>query len=136
MEKAKENIGTSRNVANENMKLNLELSLNGGSQGCVASSVAEVETQQPPTQEKNNIATEKFRNFMLNNMANVFTKGEGPKRKKTEGLLYSFKKRDEVKIVCLCHGNFLNAEEFVKHAGGGDVEDPLEHIIIEGKQIK
>jgi len=29
MKKAKENIGTSRNVANENMKLNLELSLNG-----------------------------------------------------------------------------------------------------------
>lgn len=83
-----------------------------------------------------NIAKEKFENFMLNNMANVYTKGEGPKGNKVEGLLYSCKEIDQVKIVCLCHGNFLNADEFVKHAGGGDVVNPLEHIFIEGKQIK
>ncbi|XP_015065555.1 ninja-family protein AFP3-like [Solanum pennellii] len=135
MEKAKEKIGTSRNVENKNMKLNLGLPLNGESQGCVASRVAEVEIQQSPTQEEN-IAKEKFENFVLNNMANVYTKGEGPKGKKIEGLLYSCTEIDEVKIVCLCHGNFLNADEFVKHAGGGDVVNPLEHIFIEGKQIK
>ncbi|KAK4710444.1 hypothetical protein R3W88_004957 [Solanum pinnatisectum] len=49
MEKAEENMETS-NVENENVELNLGLSLNGGSQGSVASSVAEVETQQPPIQ--------------------------------------------------------------------------------------
>ncbi|KAK4726818.1 hypothetical protein R3W88_031735 [Solanum pinnatisectum] len=76
MEKAEEKIGTS-NVENENAELNLGLSLNGGSQGSVASSVAEVETQQPPTQV-----------------------------------------------------------EFVEHAGGGYVENPLNHIFIAGKQIK
>ncbi|WMV14012.1 hypothetical protein MTR67_007397 [Solanum verrucosum] len=43
MEKADENTVTS-NVENENVELN------GGSQGSVASSVAEVETQQPPIQ--------------------------------------------------------------------------------------
>ncbi|KAG5621463.1 hypothetical protein H5410_006681 [Solanum commersonii] len=76
MDKVKENIGTS-NVENENVELNLGLSLNGGSQGSVASSVAEVETQQPPTQV-----------------------------------------------------------EFVEHVGGGYVEHPLNHIFIDGKQIK
>ncbi|WMV15080.1 hypothetical protein MTR67_008465 [Solanum verrucosum] len=106
-----------------------------GSQGSVDSSVVEVETQQPPTQEKN-IAKEKLRNFALNNMAIVFTRGEGPNGKNTEGFLYSGKKRDEVKIVCLCHDHFLNAAEFVEHAGGGDVENPFKHIFIDGKQIK
>ncbi|KAK4709817.1 hypothetical protein R3W88_004330 [Solanum pinnatisectum] len=128
MEKAEENTGTS-NVENENVKLN------GGSQGSVASSVAEVETQQPPTQG-NLIAKGKIKNFMFNHMTFVFTRGEGPNGKKTEALLYSCKKKNEVVIVCLCHGDLLNAAEFVEHTGGGYVEHPLNHILIDGKQIK
>ncbi|XP_049382675.1 ninja-family protein AFP3-like [Solanum stenotomum] len=128
MEKAKENMGTS-NVENENVELN------GGSQGSVASSVTEVEIQQPPIQG-NYIAKMKIKNFKLNHMTFVSTRGEGPKGKKTEGLLYSCKKKDEVEIVCLCHGDLLNAAEFVEHTGGGYVEHPLNHIFIDGKQIK
>ncbi|KAH0770028.1 hypothetical protein KY290_014009 [Solanum tuberosum] len=133
MEKAEENIGTS-NVENENVELNLGLSLKGGSQGSVASSVVEVQMQQPPTQG-NYITKGKIKNFMLNHMTFVFTRGEGQNGKKTEGLLYSFKKKNEVEIVCLCHGDLLNAVEFVEHAGGGYVVNPLNHIFIYEKQI-
>ncbi|KAG5621534.1 hypothetical protein H5410_006752 [Solanum commersonii] len=119
MEKAEENIGTS-NVENENVELNLRFSLKGGSQESVASSVVEVQMQQPSTQG-NYITKGKIKNFMLNHMTIVFTRGEGQNEKKTEGLLYSYKKKDEVEIVCLCHGGLLNAVEFVEHAGGGHV---------------
>ncbi|XP_015162985.1 ninja-family protein AFP3-like [Solanum tuberosum] len=125
MEKAEENTGTS-NVENENVELN------GGSQGSVASSVAEVETQQPPTQG-NYIAKGKIKIFMLNHMTFVFTRGEGPNGKKIEELLYSCKKKDEVEKVGLCHGDLLNVVEFVEHTGGGYVEHPLNHIFIDGK---
>ncbi|XP_049375784.1 ninja-family protein AFP3-like [Solanum verrucosum] len=117
MEKADENTVTS-NVENENVELN------GGSQGSVASSVAEVETQQPPIQDKN---------IKFNHMTFVSTRGEGPNGKKTEGVLYSCKKKDEVGIVCLCHGDLLNAAEFVEHTGGGYVEHHINHIFIDGK---
>ncbi|XP_015165506.1 ninja-family protein AFP3-like [Solanum tuberosum] len=117
MEKAKENIRTS-NVENENVELNLGFSLNSGLQGSVASSVAEVETQQPPTQG-NYIAKGKIKNFMLNHMTFVSTRGKRPNGKKTEGLLYACNKKDEMEIVCLCHGDLLNAVEFVEHTGGG-----------------
>ncbi|WMV13842.1 hypothetical protein MTR67_007227 [Solanum verrucosum] len=134
MEKAEENIRTS-DVENENVELNLGLSLNSGLQGSVASSVAEVETQQPPTQG-NYIAKGKIKNFMLNRMTFVSTRGKRPNGKKTEGLLYTCNKKDEMEIVCLCHGDLLNAVEFVEHASGGYVEHPLNHIFIDGEQIK
>uniref|UniRef100_M1DVV1 Ninja-family protein n=1 Tax=Solanum tuberosum TaxID=4113 RepID=M1DVV1_SOLTU len=89
-----------------------------GLQGSVASSVAEVETQQPPTQG-NYIAKGKIKNFMLNHMTFVSTRGKRPNGKKTEGLLYACNKKDEMEIVCLCHGDLLNAVEFVEHTGGG-----------------
>ncbi|KAK4360712.1 hypothetical protein RND71_019664 [Anisodus tanguticus] len=75
-------------------------------------------------------AKEMFRSFMLN-MPCVSTRGDGPNGKKIEGFLYGYKKGEEVKIVCVCHGSFLSPAEFVKHAGGGDVEHPLRHIVID-----
>ncbi|KAK6796248.1 hypothetical protein RDI58_003949 [Solanum bulbocastanum] len=131
MEKAEENIRTS-NVENENVELNLGLSLNGGSQRSVASSVA----KKSPIYSGNYIAKGKIRNFMLNHMTFASTRGKGPNGKKTEGLLYTCNKKDEVEIVCLCHGDLLNAIEFVKHAGGGYVEHLLNDIFIDGEQIK
>ncbi|XP_049375060.1 ninja-family protein AFP3-like [Solanum verrucosum] len=138
-------MGTS-NVENENVELN------GGSQGSVASSVVEVETQQPPTQvldvkssfveqkspvySGNYIAKGKIKIFMLNHMTFVFTRGEGPNGKKIEGLLYSCKNKDEAEKVGLCHGDLLNAVEFVEHTDGGYVEHPLNYIFIDGKYIK
>ncbi|XP_019185158.1 PREDICTED: ninja-family protein AFP3-like [Ipomoea nil] len=66
----------------------------------------------------------------LFNMPCVTTRGDGPEGKKIEGFLYRYRKGEEVRIVCVCHGNFLSPAEFVKHAGGGDVAHPLKHIIV------
>lgn len=60
----------------------------------------------------------------------VSTMGKGPNGKKIEGFLYRYQKGEEVKIMCVCHGNFLSPAEFVKHAGGGDVANPLKQIVV------
>lgn len=62
----------------------------------------------------------------------VSTKGDGPNGKRIEGFLYQYRKGEELRIVCVCHGSFLSAAEFVKHAGDGDgdVEQPLKHIVV------
>lgn len=67
---------------------------------------------------------------VLLDMPCVSTRGDGPGGKKIEGFLYRYKKGEEVKIVCVCHGKFLSPAEFVKHAGGGDVSHPLKHIVV------
>ncbi|PKA65883.1 Ninja-family protein 3 [Apostasia shenzhenica] len=72
---------------------------------------------------------------MLDDMPCVSTKGNGPNGKKIDGLLYKYKKGEEVKIVCVCHGKFLTPAEFIKHAGGVDVDHPLKHILeVQAKQ--
>ncbi|KAJ9564473.1 hypothetical protein OSB04_000439 [Centaurea solstitialis] len=68
--------------------------------------------------------------LMLADMPCVSTKGDGINGKKIEGFLYRYKKGEEVRIVCVCHGSFLTPAEFVKHGGGGDVEHPLRHIVV------
>ncbi|XP_065855217.1 ninja-family protein AFP3-like [Euphorbia lathyris] len=67
---------------------------------------------------------------MLEDMPCVSTKGDGPNGRRIEGFLYQYKKGEEVRIVCVCHGSFLSPAEFVKHAGGGDVAHPLKHIVV------
>ncbi|KAL2329870.1 hypothetical protein Fmac_017451 [Flemingia macrophylla] len=67
---------------------------------------------------------------LLEDMPSVSTKGEGPGGKKIEGFLYRYGKGEEVRIVCVCHGSFLTPSEFVKHAGGGEVANPLKHIVV------
>ncbi|XP_057768642.1 ninja-family protein AFP3-like [Salvia miltiorrhiza] len=66
----------------------------------------------------------------LVDMPYVSTKGFGPNHNKIEGFLYRYKRGEEVKIVCVCHGMFLSPAEFVKHGGGGDVAYPLKHIVV------
>uniref|UniRef100_K4B5B3 Ninja-family protein n=1 Tax=Solanum lycopersicum TaxID=4081 RepID=K4B5B3_SOLLC len=73
---------------------------------------------------------EGLRNFLLK-MPGVFTKGDGPNGKKTEGFLYAYKRGGEVKIVCIFHGYFLTPTEFVKHAGGCAVENPLRLLTVD-----
>ncbi|KAG4925888.1 hypothetical protein JHK87_051428 [Glycine soja] len=67
---------------------------------------------------------------LLEDMPCVSTKGDGPNGKRIEGFLYRYGKGEEVRIVCVCHGSFLTPSEFVKHAGGGDVANPLKHIVV------
>ncbi|KAE8683018.1 Ninja-family protein AFP1 [Hibiscus syriacus] len=66
----------------------------------------------------------------MEDMPCVFSKGEGPNGKRIDGILYKYAKGEEVRIMCVCHGSFLSPAEFVKHAGGGDVDHPLRHIVI------
>lgn len=67
---------------------------------------------------------------VLEDMPCVSTTGLGPNGKRIEGFLYRYRKGEEVRIVCVCHGSFLSPAEFVKHAGGGDVAHPLKHIVV------
>ncbi|XP_044488718.1 ninja-family protein AFP1-like isoform X2 [Mangifera indica] len=68
-------------------------------------------------------------------MPAVFTKGSGPNGRRIDGILYKYGKGEEVRIMCVCHGSFLSPAEFVKHAGGGDVDHPLRHIVINPSPI-
>lgn len=67
--------------------------------------------------------------IMMQEMPCVCTKGL-PNGKRVEGFLYKYRKGEEVRIVCVCHGSFLTPAEFVKHAGGGNVANPLRHIVV------
>ncbi|XP_051182555.1 ninja-family protein MODD [Lolium perenne] len=66
---------------------------------------------------------------MMQEMPCVCTKGL-PNGRKIEGFLYKYRRAEEVRIVCVCHGSFLTPAEFVKHAGGGEVANPLRHIVV------
>ncbi|EPS72568.1 hypothetical protein M569_02189, partial [Genlisea aurea] len=68
-------------------------------------------------------------NKLFPEMPFVSTKG-GEGSSKVEGFLYRYKKGEEVRILCVCHGQFLSPAEFVKHGGGADVEHPLKHIVV------
>ncbi|KAM1076223.1 hypothetical protein ACFX19_024181 [Malus domestica] len=87
----------------------------------------EINCNKPPVPE--NGANEIVRN-VLENMPCVSTTGDDPDGKRIEGFLYRYKKGEEVRILCVCHGSFLSPAEFVKHAGGGDVAHPLKHIVV------
>ncbi|RZR86311.1 hypothetical protein BHM03_00013491 [Ensete ventricosum] len=67
---------------------------------------------------------------IMEEMPFVSTRGDGPNGRRVEGFLYKYRKGEEVRIVCVCHGSFLTPAEFVKHAGGGDVPNPLRHIVV------
>ncbi|GAB4828673.1 hypothetical protein Ancab_018339 [Ancistrocladus abbreviatus] len=92
---------------------------------------AEVLTGSPASEVRlsSNGASEIVKN-VLSDMPCVTTEGDGPDGKKIQGFLYRYRKGEEVRIVCVCHGSFLTPAEFVKHAGGGDVDHPLRHIVV------
>lgn len=120
----------------------------GGGGGSIGSSsgTSESEGQQlgqgatpMDTENSNKVAkpqnkTKDFKN-LFEDMPSVTTKGEGPNGKKIEGFLYKYGKGEEVRILCVCHGSFLTPAEFVKHAGGGDVTNPLKHIVVNSSLI-
>ncbi|EER99676.1 hypothetical protein BDA96_02G384500 [Sorghum bicolor] len=84
-------------------------------------------------------STGDLRNTMAEDMPMVSYKAaEGPSAsgggRKIDGFLYKYRKGEEVRIVCVCHGSFLTPAEFVKHAGGGEVTNPLRHIVVNPQQ--
>ncbi|KAE8661448.1 ras GTPase-activating protein-binding protein 2-like isoform X1 [Hibiscus syriacus] len=70
------------------------------------------------------------RGSAMEDMPCVFTRGDGPNGRRIDGILYKYGRGEEVRIMCVCHGNFLSPAEFVKHAGGSDVDYPLKHIVV------
>ncbi|XP_022750731.1 ninja-family protein AFP3-like [Durio zibethinus] len=93
--------------------------------------LAGVVTKNQPCQSA--VAEERVKEVVRNileDMPCVSTTGDGPNGKRVEGFLYRYRKGEEVRIVCVCHGSFLSPAEFVKHAGGGDVAHPLKHIVV------
>jgi len=66
---------------------------------------------------------------IVRQMPCVITSGDDRSGKRIEGLLYEYK-RGQVCIVCVCHGSFLSPTEFVMHAGGKEVADPMKHITV------
>ena len=66
---------------------------------------------------------------LLPQMPYVSTTGNGPNGKTVNGFLYRYTK-SEVSIVCVCHGSTFSPAEFVQHAGGTDISQPLRHITV------
>ncbi|CAJ1975393.1 unnamed protein product [Sphenostylis stenocarpa] len=66
---------------------------------------------------------------ILRQMPSVSTTGDGPNGKRIEGFLYKYR-TGQVCIVCVCHGSFLTPAEFVMHAGGKEVANPMKHITV------
>ncbi|KAH6830336.1 hypothetical protein C2S53_007502 [Perilla frutescens var. hirtella] len=87
------------------------------------------QSEQEPAKRDTKLPNESLKDAMFD-MPYVSTKRDGPNGHKIEGFLYRYKKGEEVRIVCVCHGSFLTPAEFVKHGGGGDVEHPLKHIVV------
>uniref|UniRef100_A0A1J3DNB5 Ninja-family protein n=2 Tax=Noccaea caerulescens TaxID=107243 RepID=A0A1J3DNB5_NOCCA len=123
------------------------------------SSVSELETKShqasseearslPPTTQQQQLEATKSNNNRLrrlssvnmnieppqgkgkNEMPCVFTKGDGPNGKRVDGILYRYGNGEEVRIMCVCHGDFLSPADFVRHAGGPHVDHPLRHIVV------
>ncbi|CAD6223175.1 unnamed protein product [Miscanthus lutarioriparius] len=103
------------------------------------------EPQQPPAPLRTlrsltmrTASTGDLRNTMAEDMPMVSYKAaessSGGGGRKTDGFLYKYRKGEEVRIVCVCHGSFLTPAEFVKHAGGGEVTNPLRHIVVNPQQ--
>ncbi|GFP93493.1 ninja-family protein afp3 [Phtheirospermum japonicum] len=59
----------------------------------------------------------------------VSTTGNGPNGKTVTGFLCKYTK-NEVSIMCVCHRSVFSPAEFVEHAGGVDIMNPLRHITI------
>ncbi|KAL8546071.1 hypothetical protein ACS0TY_005972 [Phlomoides rotata] len=76
-------------------------------------------------------SVETNRRQRVTDMPYVSTRGFGPNNSQINGFLYCGNGGiEDVKIVCVCHGLFLSPAEFVKHGGGGDVRNPLRHIVV------
>lgn len=86
-----------------------------------------VPEEEPRTTNGGGGGGEGSRRTSLPRMPRVSTTGTGPNGKTITGFLYRYTK-NEVSIVCVCHGTSFSPAEFVEHAGGTDITHPLRHI--------
>lgn len=89
----------------------------------------EVKPPVPKEEGKRKRASQYFK-YPMPDMPFVSTKEAGADGKKVDGFLYRYRTGEDVRIVCVCHGFFLTPADFVKHGGGGNVEEPLKHIVV------
>ncbi|KAL6567075.1 hypothetical protein OROMI_015479 [Orobanche minor] len=73
--------------------------------------------------------TRKTIGVSIRHMPCVSTTGNGPNGKTVTGFLYKYTKT-EVSIMCVCHRKSFSPSEFVEHAGGVDILNPLRHITV------
>lgn len=83
---------------------------------------------EPPKPKTENIKNRE-KTPSMPQMPYVSTTGNGPNGKTVHGFLYRYSK-SEISIVCVCHGSTFSPAEFVQHAGGADVSQPLRHITV------
>ncbi|KAK8961910.1 Ninja-family protein AFP3 [Platanthera guangdongensis] len=57
----------------------------------------------------------------------VSAEGCGPNGRRVDGFLYNYRRGEEVRIVCICHGSFHTPAEF---AGGSVVPHTLRQIVV------
>ncbi|KAL8544040.1 hypothetical protein ACS0TY_004545 [Phlomoides rotata] len=115
----------------------LQLCLKGltaGDKTCVQVFVQLIQATHNPMARSSSVETNGRQR--VTDMPYVSTRGFGPNNSQINGFLYCGNggiedvKIEDVKIVCVCHGLFLSPAEFVKHGGGGDVRNPLKHIVV------
>ncbi|XP_004290175.1 PREDICTED: ninja-family protein AFP2-like [Fragaria vesca subsp. vesca] len=87
------------------------------------------ETKMEPPKPKTENIKNREKTPSMPQMPYVSTTGNGPNGKTVHGFLYRYSKSD-ISIVCVCHGSTFSPAEFVQHAGGADVSQPLRHITV------
>ncbi|XP_047340074.1 ninja-family protein AFP3-like [Impatiens glandulifera] len=64
---------------------------------------------------------------MMSFMPTVTTIGDKPNGRKIEGFL-SIYNQQNIQIICVCHGRMMSPLEFVRHAGGTELKNPMRYI--------
>ncbi|XP_059440912.1 ninja-family protein 6-like isoform X1 [Corylus avellana] len=118
----------SQSLPNPNPKDNDPVVIPGATANGKSDKLSETKLEKPPKKIKVSRGCSQHNGMdVMKQMPSVTTTGDGPNGKRIEGVLYKYMK-GQVSIVCVCHGSFLSPAEFVKHAGGKDVENPMKHI--------
>ncbi|KAJ9174157.1 hypothetical protein P3X46_017216 [Hevea brasiliensis] len=121
-------------MSNQSFQVRSNQEAVGSSGKKMSENICRTSTQEMENPSKKHDSAENRRKEIGTNavedMPCVFTIGDGPNGRRVEGILYKYGKGEEVRIMCVCHGSFLSPAEFVKHAGGGDVDHPLKHIVV------
>jgi hypothetical protein len=119
---------SSQSFPNPNPKDIKPVVIRGATANAKSDILSETKLEKPPKKIKvSNSCFQHNGMDVMKQMPSVTTTGDGPNGKRIEGVLYKYMK-GQVSIVCVCHGSFLSPAEFVKHAGGKDVENPMKHI--------
>lgn len=119
-----------QSLPNLNQQVNGPTVIPGAQEAGKAVQPSDIKVKDPPQQVKvANHSYEAIGMEVMKNMPSVSTIGDGPNGRRIEGVLYQYLK-GQVSIVCVCHGSFLTPAEFVKHAGGKEVDNPMRRISV------